>query len=585
MNKIRNFRWKEHVWELAALFAVFAVLCAFAAQKEGYHMDELLSFELANAEFNPWIVPTQPVGRLAKFVQEEIRGESLGETLANLGETVADVVQNKGASRLLQDKADVYPEPVWISGKQFRDYLTTGTGDRFNYLSVYFNVKDDNHPPLHFMLLHTMSSLFAGILHPFLGCILNILAVLGCMVCLFRLGTLLEGHGIIPEGCGRYAGICMGLLYGLSAGAAATALLIRMYGLMTFFCVALFYLHVKKWLENGFSEKNGRLLAVTALGFWTQYFFLFYCITLAAVTVAMLWAKKRFGELKRYVGTMALAAGVGVFLFPFAIQDVFSSGRGQEALRNLGSGFSGYGARLGAFGVILLEGVFGSVPAAVICLLILTAAICLLVLRKKSKGQEKGPGGAPGSFWLMLLVPVAAYFMLAARMSPYLVDRYIMPLFPFVAVALCLPAVMAFGRFCAGKKACFFLPVMVLGAVSLLSYDGEYLYKGYNRQLEIAGQYQDLACICLYDGLGYYYNLPEFMHYEKTMLLTLPELEQRQDKESLEGQRQIIVLKKAGVETEDALDALQEYGWRVERELLPEADSVYGDTIYFCVEE
>ncbi len=148
-----------------------------------------------------------------------------------------------------------------------------------------------------------------------------------------------------------------------------------------------------------------------------------------------------------------------------------------------------------------------------------------------------------------------------------------------------MPAVMAFGRFCAGKKACFFLPVMVLGAVSLLSYDGEYLYKGYNRQLEIAGQYQDLACICLYDGLGYYYNLPEFMHYEKTMLLTLPELEQRQDKESLEGQRQIIVLKKAGVETEDALDALQEYGWRVERELLPEADSVYGDTIYFCVEE
>ena len=45
------------------------------------------------------------------------------------------------------------------------------------------------------------------------------------------------------------------------------------------------------------------------------------------------------------------------------------------------------------------------------------------------------------------------------------------------------------------------------------------------------------------------------------------------------------MLKKAGVETEDALDALQEYGWRVERELLPEADSVYGDTIYFCVEE
>lgn len=38
----------------------------------------------------------------------------------------------------------------------------------------------------------------------------------------------------------------------------------------------------------------------------------------------------------------------------------------------------------------------------------------------------------------MLMVPVAGYFLLASRMSPYLVDRYIMPLFPFVALLLAL---------------------------------------------------------------------------------------------------------------------------------------------------
>ncbi len=36
------------------------------------------------------------------------------------------------------------------------------------------------------------------------------------------------------------------------------------------------------------------------------------------------------------------------------------------------------------------------------------------------------------------MVPVAGYFLLASRMSPYLVDRYIMPLFPFVALLLAL---------------------------------------------------------------------------------------------------------------------------------------------------
>ena len=180
----------------AALICVALALCCFAAEKEGYHMDELLSFQLSNAQFNPWIVPTQPVGRLAKFVQEEIRGESFGETVGNLADTVRDVVENRGASRLLQYRADVYPEPVWIGAEQFHDYITVGEEDAFSYLSVYFNVKDDNHPPLHFMLLHTMSSLFRDTVGPFQGCAINILAILGCCVCFFGLGALLERQGI-----------------------------------------------------------------------------------------------------------------------------------------------------------------------------------------------------------------------------------------------------------------------------------------------------------------------------------------------------------------------------------------------------
>ena len=176
---------KKHIGRLAVLLCVLIVLCCFTAQKEGYHMDELLSFELSNAEFNPWIVPTQPMGRLAKFMQEEIYGDNLGQTLSNLADTVRDVAANRGNSKLLQYKADVYPEPVWISGQQFHEYLTVNSKDCFNYFSVYFNVKDDNHPPLHFMLLHTMSSMFQGVLAPFMGCFINIAAVLGCCICFF----------------------------------------------------------------------------------------------------------------------------------------------------------------------------------------------------------------------------------------------------------------------------------------------------------------------------------------------------------------------------------------------------------------
>lgn len=94
-------KWKEKLtrnrWQLAVLVLVLLVQCFYISQKDGYHMDELLTFELANAEYNPWIVPTQPVGRLAKFMQQEIYADSLGETLGNLRDTVVDVLQNRGA--------------------------------------------------------------------------------------------------------------------------------------------------------------------------------------------------------------------------------------------------------------------------------------------------------------------------------------------------------------------------------------------------------------------------------------------------------------------------------------------------------
>ena len=124
------FVWfRKNLLELLIVILCMFVLGVGVCQKEGFHMDELLSFELANAEFNPWIVPTQPEGRLAKFVHNEIKGESLSETVQNLADTVMDVLKNRGSSNLLSYKADVYEEPVWITAEQFQDYITVDEGD------------------------------------------------------------------------------------------------------------------------------------------------------------------------------------------------------------------------------------------------------------------------------------------------------------------------------------------------------------------------------------------------------------------------------------------------------------------------
>ena len=579
-------RWKKILPELLAVILCLGVLCVGVSFKEGYHMDELLSFELADARYNPWIVPTQPEGRLAKFVREEIQGDSFGETLMNLKSTVTDVLKNRGSSKLLSYKADVYEEPAWITSGQFRDYVTVDGSDAFDYLSVYFNVKDDNHPPVHFMLLHTMSSLFPGTLSPWLGCTINLICVGITLWLLLRLGRQLsEIFGMEEQG--RLLGILAVLLYGLSTGALASVLLIRMYCLLSCLCVALLSMHVEKWKEHGFDRSNKGLIAITVLGFLTQYFFLFYCILLAAVTAAGLLCSKRMRELWIYIRSMVVAAVIGLVLFPFAIADVFSSGRGVEALDNLTSGFAGYGARLLAFARILADRTVGDLLLGAGCV---TAVVLAVVLwYRRHRGQELSMSREVRGILCMLIIPVVGYYLLASRMSPYLVDRYVMPMFPMIALLFalllcCLGKRLAKASGWKGRLVGIGLMalIIVVQGLRLASYDGEYLYRGYGQQEQLAEEYASLPCICVYAGVGYYENLPEFMHYDRTLLVTAKELAERKDVDSLRMLDRVVVLIKSGVEEETVSSVLREkYGMEPEETLLSEG--VHGDNIYLYV--
>lgn len=579
-------RWKKILPELLAVILCLGVLCVGVSFKEGYHMDELLSFELADARYNPWIVPTQPEGRLAKFVREEIQGDSFGETLMNLKSTVTDVLKNRGSSKLLSYKADVYEEPAWITSGQFRDYVTVDGSDAFDYLSVYFNVKDDNHPPVHFMLLHTMSSLFPGTLSPWLGCTINLICVGITLWLLLRLGRQLsEIFGMEEQG--RLLGILAVLLYGLSTGALASVLLIRMYCLLSCLCVALLSMHVEKWKEHGFDRSNKGLIAITVLGFLTQYFFLFYCILLAAVTAAGFLCSKRMRELWIYIRSMVVAAVIGLVLFPFAIADVFSSGRGVEALDNLTSGFAGYGARLLAFARILADRTVGDLLLGAGCVTAIVLAVVLWY--RRHRGQELSMSREVRGILCMLIIPVVGYYLLASRMSPYLVDRYVMPMFPMIALLFalllcCLGKRLAKASGWKGRLVGIGLMalIIVVQGLRLASYDGEYLYRGYGQQEQLAEKYASLPCICVYAGVGYYENLPEFMHYDRTLLVTAEELAERKDVDSLRMLDRVVVLIKPGVEEETVSSVLRErYGMEPEETLLSEG--VHGDNIYLYV--
>jgi len=589
-RKTKRIRLISYFPELLLLLICGALLLGNIDKKQGYHMDELLSFELANAEFNPWIVPTQPQGRLAKFVENELRGDSFGETVDNMVATVKDVVENRGNSKLLSYKADVYEEPVWMERETFVDYVTVDETDDFSYLSVYFNVKDDNHPPLHFALLHTVSSLFKGEITPLMGCVINLVCVLVVMVLLMKLGRWFMVIRGVPE-WGRFTGFVVAAVYGLSVGAVSTTLLIRMYAMVTFWCVALLAIHVRKifsYMLGGtdFTEHNKLLVLVTVLGFWTQYFFLFYCLILAVVTVVILWMQKRKQGVCCYIRSMVLAAIIGVGLFPFAISDVFSSGRGVEALENLSEGFAGYGSRLAAF-----AGILGRETGSVCLLIPFLVVVCGFSIRRwfVPSGREGSKMRNGAGLLAVLWIPLVGYFLLAARMSPYLVNRYIMPVFPVFTLVMVAAVCKGIGFVSIRHKkeklakilAGVLAGVLVCGQfLILIGHESKYLYLGYDAQRELAEEYSEYPCICVYQGVGYYENLLEFTEYDRTLLVTTQELSDRQETESLTELSKAVILVKAGLDR-DAVEHVLEtkYGLCEVKTLMNEG-APYGDSVF-----
>lgn len=524
-NRMKSFVKKYGV-RIAIIMLSMLFLCTFICRKEGYHLDEILAYELSNAEYNPWIVPTQPVGRLAKFMGEHIEGDNWKETISNTVFIIEDTIQNRSSSILANYKADVYETPVWMSNTLFQDYVRCTSRDDFNLFSVYFNVKDDNHPPFYFMCLHLMCSLWKGEISVWHGCVINLIAMAGVLCILGRIGDL-----VFQKKTSIYAVM---LLSGFSMGMIATTLWIRMYGLLTLWTVWNLYLHIRNYInQDGFIRWNVKknkpswigswsIFWITVLSFWTQYFGLFFILPLAAVTAVMLWKKKRMQELWIYCRTMITAGITGVAVFPFAISDVFASERGVEAISQWQNGFSEYVSRLKAFGTILAQNVMGSTWIfAIVCGI---AVLVFIVFQK----QIRQSGHCCMETSLFCVIPTMVYFLLAAKMSPYFIDRYIMAIFPTTALGIVWIWDMIGSA--VNKRVVWngmIAAVIGINLYTQVQMQGQhtYLYTGYQEQLDVAEAYASYPLVCLYEGSGFYENVMEMERYEQTILLKSAELE------------------------------------------------------------
>ena len=244
----------------------------FLAIKQGYHEDELLTYNLANSS-----------------KQLNIGG--------------------------------------WNTPEDMNEYLAVTEAHRFDYAQVVQNqIIDASHPPFYYALVHTVCSFFPGVFGKWLAFIINIAAMTGALLMLFQIGKRVSGSDLFALlAAGGYA---------LSIACVTTTIYLRMYATLTFFVLA--FINLTLWFYEKQKDVKLThcllLLPVVTLGVLTQYYFILFAGLTGLVYLIFSIKEKNIRSLLFYVVTSLIGAGLALAIYPHIIRNVLGGNRGLGSL-------------------------------------------------------------------------------------------------------------------------------------------------------------------------------------------------------------------------------------------------------------
>ena len=225
-------------------------------------------------------------------------------------------------------------EPLdnWVSGSYFSDYMDYND-ESFNYSAAYVNQERDVHPPLYYMLLHTVSRFFKNSGYSAVpGLILNLIILAFADIVLLYVAVNLLGN--------RWRGLAAAVLWGLSAVGISNCMLIRMYLLQTLevLLFAAAHIFILKHKRNMTVPYFIMLAFTVFLGGLTHYYFYFFVAGLGLCVCIYLLFVKRIKEMFAYGFSLVTGLAAAIAVFPATLDHIFGY-RGSYATKNL-AGFA-----------------------------------------------------------------------------------------------------------------------------------------------------------------------------------------------------------------------------------------------------
>lgn len=189
----------------------------------------------------------------------------------------------------------IYPKVeagIQYSGYGPFDSFVKAQGEaRFNIVNVWKNQSDDVHPPLYYILINAICSLFPNSYSKWFGIAINILWMIVIIPLLYKLSYKITSSMIAASG--------ITAAYASSVIFMDTLVFIRMYTQFAFFTLAISYL-IKLYWNTRFNKRFYVLiLTILILGMLTHYYFLIYSFYLCIFFAIHLYRQKRIDELKK----------------------------------------------------------------------------------------------------------------------------------------------------------------------------------------------------------------------------------------------------------------------------------------------
>ncbi|UOQ86821.1 glycosyltransferase family 39 protein [Gracilibacillus salinarum] len=387
---------------------------------------------------------------------------------------------------------DVEPGEKYNAYGEFQEsFLSTPEETNFDYANVWRNQANDVHPPFYYVIVHTISSVFSGEFSPYIGIAVNLIFNAFIIVLLYKFAMLITGN--------KFAAFLTSVFWAVNPGVISDMMFIRMYIMTMFFCLWIAYIHLKNIkLGNTVDYKFYiSVYLVSLAGALTHYYFLILTFFICAIFVFYLLFRKQWRKLFIYIGAYVSMLVSVIVLFPSIYDHILGGGqRGEESIENFMS-TNGYLSTLHSFWGKISDNLFGGY----LLFFVIAIVIIMIASNMRLRNQNMASGN---SFWMVvyLLVVCSLYFFLISNIAVYTVERYLQPIFPLIVlIFICL--LHGAMRTLLNQNNSLVVCCILLLLISVNGYwkttSFEYLQKDSAEALQIAEQYQGNDVIYLYD--------------------------------------------------------------------------------------